>query len=139
MVNIECTLIQNIKDKIKRLSLQGVSDPIGLRQILSIIVISDLIEWTESLNDASEVEAFLVKLRNDLLMCYSKNLKLCNDYNSQDMRAFTSTNISESIPMWDRVWDNNGNRVDPDGLIVPGEPEEGTGLIFAGIGDFING
>lgn len=132
MVNIECTLIQNIKDKIKRLSLQGVSDPIGLRQILSIIVISDLIEWTESLNDASEVEAFLVKLRNDLLMCYSKNLKLCNDYNSQDMRAFTSTNISESLPMWDRVWDNPGNRIIPSGLVVP---DKETGLIYQGIKD----
>ena len=94
---------------------------------MSIIVISDLIEWTESLNDASEVEAFLVKLRNDLLMCYSKNLKLCNDYNSQDMRAFTSTNISESIPMWDRVWDNPGNRITPSGLVVP---DKETGLIY---------
>ena len=132
MVDIKCTLIQNILDRTKRLSLQGEFNSTAWRQILSLIAVTDMIKWVETLDDASDLETRLVKLRDDLLLCYSDNLKLCRDYNSADTQVFTSTNIPNHTPMWDRVWDNSSNRIDPSGFIIP---EEQHGLIFAGIKD----
>lgn len=106
MVDIECTLIKNIQDKIKKLSLQGVSDSLGFRQLLSIVMVTDLIEWAESLQDTSGMEEALVKLRDKLLVCYSKNIKLCHNYSKEAVSIYTSTNIPSSNQMWDRVWDN---------------------------------
>lgn len=106
MIDIECTLIKNIQDKIKKLSLQGVSDSIGFRQLLSIVMLTDLIEWAEALQDTSGMEQALVKLRDKLLVCYSKNIKLCHNYSKEAMSVYASTNIPHSNPMWDRVWDN---------------------------------
>ena len=69
-------------------------------------MVSDLIEWAESIQDTSSTEQALVKLRDNLLMCYRDNIKPCYDYRKEAISAYTSSNVPVPSTMWDRVWDN---------------------------------
>ncbi len=136
MVNIDCTLIQSIYDKVKRLSLQGQTDSIGFKRLLSIIILNDIIKWAEANRDTSIDETRLVKLRDELILCYRDSLQYCTDYNSDVIDWYTSTNTTTPVTKWDRMWDNQGPIIRPNQQ-PPLEPDQDptSGLIFGGILD----
>lgn len=108
MIDFYCTIKNNILDKIKKLSLQMQADPKGFRQLLSLIIVDDMIQWAEDLDDASATEANLVLLKEHLLRCYSDNLKLCYDYTSDSQRSYTNVNTPQGTYDWNRIWDTSG-------------------------------
>lgn len=84
------------------------ADPKGFRQLLSLIIVDDMIQWAEDLDDASATEANLVLLKEHLLRCYSDNLKLCYDYTSDSQRSYTNVNTPQGTYDWNRIWDTSG-------------------------------
>lgn len=106
MIDINCTILSSIMDKINRISLQAENDPSALKAILALIIVNDLIEWAEVLEDATKKEAMLVKLRNQFLRCYKQKLKICQTYNTDNDLIYSNVNTPQGNYDWDRIWDN---------------------------------
>lgn len=85
------------------------ADPKGFRQLLSLIIVDDMIQWAEDLDDASTTEANLVLLKQHLLRCYSDNLKLCYDYTSDSQQSYTNVNTPQGTYDWNRIWDTQSS------------------------------
>jgi hypothetical protein len=81
---------------------------------LSIIILNDIIKWTEANQDTSIDETRLVKLRDELLLCYGDSLQYCTDYNSDVIDWYTNTNTTTPVTKWDRMWDNQGPIIRPN-------------------------
>lgn len=96
-------------DKFKKLSLQAQPDNKGFKAIMNLIIISDLIEWAEVLEDATQKETMLVKLKNKFLRCYKNDLKICQAYNTNNELIYSNVNTPQGNYDWDRVWDNYNN------------------------------
>lgn len=100
------------------------ADPKGFRQLLSLIIVDDMIQWAEDLDDASATEANLVLLKEHLLRCYSDNLKLCYDYTSDSQRSYTNVNTQQGTYDWNRIWDtpNGSGTISKGDVYIPVEP-----------------
>lgn len=133
MVDFYNTLKSSIVDRIRDLSFTAVPNPKGFRQILALMMIHDLIEWTDTLSGESPLRDTLVEIRERMLVSYSDNLHICEDYRHEDRETYIGINLPQTEYTWDRVWDNPDNVVLND---VEEPHEEPVFLSFGGIKDY---
>jgi len=50
MIDVKMTILETIKDKIKKLRLLGQNNPKVFKKILSLIILDDLCEWSDYLD-----------------------------------------------------------------------------------------
>lgn len=101
MIDLNRTIEYNIVDKFKMLSLQATNIN-NTKDIISLILIDDMIVWAGDLQDASKKEALLVMLKNKLLTCYKNKLKLCR-YNGGEELMYSNVNTAQDRYEWLKV------------------------------------
>lgn len=107
MIDFRNTIIKSIESNIKKLSLQAIENKTQMWNILTLIIIDDLIEWSKSVVDASsKVTEQLVSLRNKLVRDYYEDLKICRYHNTPNEFVYANVNTPQASHDWDRVWDN---------------------------------
>lgn len=106
MLNIDCTLLKSIEYQIKKSSVLATFNMEVFKKILSIIILSDIIEWAEKIEPESSTEVQLVQLRNKLVMCYEQYLNICRTYTDPIEETYTNVNTPQTNYDWDRIWDN---------------------------------
>lgn len=101
MINVNKTIYKNEVDKINLLRYQAKDDIKGFKAILSLIVLSDMIEWSEYLDTPNHVIKKLVDKQMDLIL---HNSCIIPHY-SNNSRVYTNVNTPQSNDTWKRVWD----------------------------------
>lgn len=103
MINVDETIYKNEVDKINLLRYQAKDDIKGFKAILSLIILSDMIEWSEYLDTPHRIVKKLVDKQTDLILHNSCIIP----YYFNDSRVYTNVNTPQSNNTWKRVWDCN--------------------------------
>ena len=101
MIDIEKTIFKNEVDKINLLRYQAKDDSEGFKSILNLIILNDMIEWSEYLGAPHHIIQQLVDKRTDLIL----HNTCITPYYSNDSFVYTNVNIPQSNDTWKRVWD----------------------------------
>jgi hypothetical protein len=101
MIDIKKTIFTNIVDKINMLRYQAKDDPKAFKALLNIIIVDDIIEWSESLDTPHKVFEKLIEKRHALL---TNNPCIKLQY-SDFSTAYVNVNTAQSSDTWKRIWD----------------------------------
>jgi hypothetical protein len=88
MINVNKTIYKNEVDKINLLRYQAKDDTKGFKAILSLIILSDMIEWSEYLDTPHHIIKKLVDKQMDLILHNSCIIP----YYSNNSRVYTNVN-----------------------------------------------
>lgn len=89
MIDIEKTIFKNEVDKINLLRYQAKDDSEGFKSILNLIILNDMIEWSEYLGAPHHIIQQLVDKRTDLIL----HNTCITPYYSNDSFVYTNVNI----------------------------------------------
>lgn len=109
MINVKMTILETIKDKIKKLRLLGQNNPKVFKKILSLIILDDLCEWSDYLDVPQSVQKKLQDMRNNYILC---NRDFIIEY-GEPLTAYVNVNTPQTNDTWKRVWDSE-NLFDPE-------------------------
>lgn len=103
---INSTIQQSIIDTFGKLRYQAKDDPKAFKDILKIIILDDIIEWS---NSASGMQSDLKKMQQKLRDLQIQFI-LCNSAFSKQYidseTAYVNVNTPQSNSTWKRVWDS---------------------------------
>lgn len=123
MIDVRKTIESNIAHKFKMLSLQAVNDNSTIKDMTSLILIQDMIEWAGDLDDTTKKEALLVVLQNKLLQCYRNKLKICHYYGGDEV-IYSNVNQTQNRYDWQEVRNKYLRPAGCNNLIAVGEVEQ---------------
>lgn len=107
---INSTIQQSIIDTFGRLRYQAKDDPQAFKDILKIVILDDIIEWS---NSASGMQPDLKKMQQKLRDLQTQFI-LCNPAFSKQYidseTAYVNVNTPQSNSTWKRVWDSEHAR-----------------------------
>lgn len=103
---INSTIQQSIIDTFGKLRYQAKDDPKAFKDILKIVILDDIIEWS---NSASGMQSDLKKMQQKLRDLQIQFI-LCNSAFSKQYidseTAYVNVNTPQSNSTWKRVWDS---------------------------------
>ena len=104
MIDYNKTILNNIRDRINKMRFLGKQSPEDLKVILSLIIVSDLQEWSVYRKDSEAIYNALQKIKDDILFCHKEiNLAYCDEM----MGHYMNVNTPQNIDTWTRMWDRN--------------------------------
>lgn len=122
MINVDKTIYTSLIDKIQKLRYQAQDNPQDFKSILRLIILSDILEWSEGIDLLMDVPTwsknpeFAQSLQEKLLQ-KQIDLILCNPVfkvqYSDTSTAYVNVNTAQNNSTWKRVWDSpNAIQVD---------------------------
>lgn len=102
MIDVKMTILETIKDKIKRLRFLGDNNPKTFKKILSLIVLDDLYDWSNYLDAPQHIQKKLQDLRNQYILC-QRDFKI---QHAPYQDYYVNVNTPQSNDTWKRVWDS---------------------------------
>lgn len=103
---INSTIQQSIIDTFGRLRYQAKDDPKAFKNILKVVMLDDIIEWSASVlgmsSELSEIQSKLRDLQTQFILCNSAFSKQYID----SQTAYVNVNTPQSNSTWKRVWDS---------------------------------
>lgn len=103
---INSTIQQSIIDTFGRLRYQAKDDPKAFKNILKVVMLDDIIEWSASVlgmsPDLSEIQQKLRDLQTQFILCSPAFSKQYIDSET----AYVNVNTPQSNSTWKRVWDS---------------------------------
>lgn len=126
MIDVKSTILETIKDKIKKLRFLGKNDTIAFKKILSLIVLDDLYEWSNYLDDSQAVQKKLQDLRVNYILCQK-------DFNIQyfpQENFYVNVNTPQTNYTWVRMFDSK-DLTEVSDIIYPSteKPEQPTSFV----------
>lgn len=102
MIDVKMTILETIKDKIKRLRFLGDNNHKTFKKILSLIVLDDLYDWSNYLDAPQHIQKKLQDLRNQYILC-QRDFKI---QHAPYQDYYVNVNTPQSNDTWKRVWDS---------------------------------
>lgn len=103
---INSTIQQSIIDTFGKLRYQAKDDPKTFKDILKIVILDDIIEWSNSASgtqcDLKKIQQKLRDLQIQFILCSPAFSKQYIDSET----AYVSVNTPQSTSTWKRVWDS---------------------------------
>ena len=103
---INSTIQQSIIDTFGKLRYQAKDDPKAFKDILKIIILDDIIEWSNSASgmqsDLKKMQQKLRDLQTQFILC---NPAFSKQYIDSEL-AYVNVNTPQSNSTWKRVWDS---------------------------------
>lgn len=103
---INSTIQQSIIDTFGKLRYQAKDDPKAFKDILKIIILDDMIEWSNSVSgmqsDLKKIQQKLRDLQTQFILC---NPAFSKQYIDSEL-AYVNVNTPQSSSTWKRVWDS---------------------------------
>lgn len=109
MIDIKKTILETIKNKIKKLRFLGKNDTKGFKKILSLIILDDLFEWSNYLDAPQSIQKKLQDMRNKYILCQRDFIIKYGEPST----AYVNVNTPQTNDTWKRVWDSK-NLFDPE-------------------------
>lgn len=107
---INSTIQQSIIDNFGKLRYQAKDDPKAFKDILKVMMLDDIIEWSASVLDCGRdlhyVQTKLRDLQTKFILC---NPAFSKQYIDSET-AYVNVNTPQSIDTWKRVWDSEHAR-----------------------------
>ena len=104
MLDIDKTIGFNIINSINLLRYQAKDDSPYFKSIIELIILQDILEWTQSLKESEHIQKLLMSKIQDLIL---KKKCIVPKY-SDTSTAYTNANIPQGSDDWKRVWDTEG-------------------------------
>lgn len=99
MVHIDKTIINTVEKSIKETSLQAKDNEKVNKLLMSLIILQDLISWSDNLKQKAQLVDMLVKYQNAIIArnpdCFKTFIIHSNDY--------TNVNIPDTEELWIRL------------------------------------
>lgn len=109
MIDVNKTIYTSLIDKIQRLRYQAQDNPQDFKSILRLIILTDILEWSEGLDLPQSLQEKLLQKQIDMILC-SPVFKI--QY-SDTSTAYVNVNTVQNNSTWKRVWDSpNAIQVD---------------------------
>lgn len=100
MINVKATILCTIKEYINKLRFLGKNDPKIFKNILYLIVLDDLFDWSAYLEDSQHVQKQLRELRTTFIL---QNPEF-NAINEPE-NYYVNVNTPQTHYTWKRIWD----------------------------------
>ena len=97
MIDVKNTILETIKDKMKKLRFLGRLDSKGLKKVLSLIVLDDLYEWSNYLEAPQSIQKKLKDMRNKYILCQRDFII---EYNNEVEGAYVNVNTPQTNSTW---------------------------------------
>ena len=109
MIDVNKTIYTSLIDKIQRLRYQAQDNPQDFKSILRLIILTDILEWSEGLDLPQSLQEKLLQKQIDMILC---NPVFKIQY-SDTSTAYVNVNTVQNNSTWKRVWDSpNAIQVD---------------------------
>lgn len=109
MIDVNKTIYTSLIDKIQRLRYQAQDNPQDFKSILRLIILTDILEWSEGLDLPQSLQEKLLQKQIDMILC---NPVFKIQY-SDTSTAYVNVNTAQNNSTWKRVWDSpNAIQVD---------------------------
>lgn len=102
MIDVDKTIYISLIDKIRKLRYQAQDNPQDFKSILRLIILSDILEWSEGLNLPQSLQEQLIQKQIDMILC---NPAFKVQYADTSM-AYVNVNTAQTNSTWKRVWDS---------------------------------
>lgn len=102
MIDVDKTIYISLIDKIRKLRYQAQDNPQDFKSILRLIILSDILEWSEGLNLPQSLQEQLIQKQVDMILC---NPAFKVQYADTSM-AYVNVNTAQTNSTWKRVWDS---------------------------------
>lgn len=121
---INSTIYQSIIDNFGKLRYQAIDNPKAFKDILKVMMLDDIIEWSASVlgmsPDLREIQQKLKDLQTQFILCNSAFSKQYMDSET----AYVNVNTPQSNDTWKRVWDSKKVLQLPERIMVGCSGEE---------------
>lgn len=123
MIDVDKTIYASLIDKIQKLRYQAQDNPQDFKSILRLIILSDILEWSEGIDLLIDIPTWskkhpkLAESLQEKLLQKQIDLILCNPVfkvqYADTSTAYVNVNTAQNNSTWQRFWDSpNVIRVD---------------------------
>lgn len=115
MIDVNKTIYTSLIDKIQRLRYQAQDNPKDFKSILRLIILTDILEWSEGLDLPQALQEKLIQKQIDLILCNPAFKVQYTDTST----AYVNVNTAQTNSTWKRVWDApHITKIDKEGIGV---------------------
>lgn len=113
MIDVNKTIYASLMDKIQRLRYQAQDNPKDFKSILRLIILTDILEWSEGLDLPQSLQEKLIQKQIDMILC---NPAFKVQYENTST-AYVNINTAQTNSTWKRVWDSpNITQIDKEDI-----------------------
>lgn len=102
MIDVNKTIYTSLIDKIQRLRYQAQDSPKDFKSILHLIILTDILEWSEGLDLPQVLQQKLLQKQIDMILCNPAFKVQYTDTST----AYVNVNTAQTNSTWKRVWDS---------------------------------
>lgn len=115
MIDVNKTIYTSLIDKIQRLRYQAKDNPQDFKSILRLIILTDILEWSEGLDLPQALQEKLIQKQIDMILCNPAFKVQYTDTST----AYVNVNTAQTNSTWKRVWDSsNITQIDKEDIGV---------------------
>lgn len=113
MIDVDKTIYTSLIDKIQRLRYQAQDNPQDFKSILRLIILTDILEWSEGLDLPQALQEKLIQKQIDMILCNPAFKVQYTDTST----AYVNVNTAQTNSTWKRIWDSpNITQIDKEGI-----------------------
>lgn len=113
MIDVDKTIYISLIDKIQKLRYQAQDNPQDFKSILRLIILTDILEWSEGLDLPQALQEKLIQKQIDMILC---NPAFKVQY-KETSTAYVNVNTAQTNSTWKRVWDSpNITQIDKEDI-----------------------
>ena len=113
MIDVNKTIYVSLIDKIQRLRYQAQDNPQDFKSILRLIILTDILEWSEGLDLPQSLQEKLIQKQIDMILCNPAFKVQYTDTST----AYVNVNTAQTNSTWKRIWDSpNITQIDKEGI-----------------------
>ena len=113
MIDVNKTIYVSLIDKIQRLRYQAQDNPQDFKSILRLIILTDILEWSEGLDLPQALQEKLIQKQIDMILCNPAFKVQYTDTST----AYVNVNTAQTNSTWKRIWDSpNITQIDKEGI-----------------------
>lgn len=113
MIDVDKTIYISLIDKIQKLRYQAQDNPQDFKSILRLIILTDILEWSEGLDLPQALQEKLIQKQIDMILCNPAFKVQYKDTST----AYVNVNTAQTNSTWKRVWDSpNITQIDKEDI-----------------------
>lgn len=110
MINIDKTIYESVIKKLNLLRYQAQDNPKHFKDLLKLIILHDVLEWSVSLDIPQDLQEQLKQKELEIILC---NPAISIQYSDSSL-AYVNVNTPQTTDTWKRVWDSKNVITIPD-------------------------
>lgn len=115
MINIDKTIYESVIKKLNLLRYQAQDNPKHFKDLLKLIILHDVLEWSISLDIPQDLQEQLKQKELEIILC---NPAISIQYSDSSL-AYVNVNTPQTTDTWKRVWDSKNVITIPDNEVFP--------------------